>query len=377
MKLQMQHSMLPEATHDEFARENFAATMRKFFTEEIFPGNRVLYNEHLKPAFEQQHHRAPTTRNEVKELFNESYYYRAGSLLGRATQELMWDVVGESVERQLDALKARMPAGKTLGSLRVAPSLAIPPYVDAVDIHVMPGNFHTELGENDIYAGALYDRGVHVFAYGGLGERNQALGESFVAFFKKTFPGMKPKRILDMGCGVGFSTVPFKDAFPDAEVHGVDIGAPMVRYAHARAEALGSAIHYSQQDAAHTQFSDGYFDLVFSELLHHELPAKFIEGTIAESYRLLSPGGVMFHDGVRPRSETEVLQQFLSGWFTSNINEPFTNSIYDIDFEALCLKAGFKRGELFVGEIEPVYLKGHLPPIKFRGAVKGPSRIAP
>jgi hypothetical protein len=78
----------------------------------------------------------------------------------------------------------------------------------------------------------------------------------------------------------------------------------------------------------------------------------------------------MLHDGVRARSETDPLQLFLSGWFTSNINEPFTNSIYDIDFKALCKQAGFKEKDLFEGEIEPVYLKGHLPPLKFRGAVK-------
>jgi ubiquinone/menaquinone biosynthesis C-methylase UbiE len=370
MSLQAQHAMLPEATHDEFARENFAATMRKYFTEEIFPGNRTLYNEQLLPEFIKEHGRAPKTRNEVKDLLGKTYYYRAGSLLGRATQELMWDVVGESVERQLETLKSRIPRGKTLGSLTVDPNLEIPDYVNAVDIHVMPGNFHGELGPDDVFSGALYDRGVHVFAYGGLGKLNQSLGDSFGAFFKKQFPGMKPKRILDMGCGVGFSTLPFKDAFPDAEVHGIDIGAPMVRYAHARAEALGVPIHFSQQNAAHTKFPDGHFDLVYSALLHHEMPAKFIEGTISESFRLLRPGGVMLHDGVRARSETDPLQLFLSGWFTSNINEPFTNSIYDIDFKALCKQAGFKEKDLFEGEIEPVYLKGHLPPLKFRGAVK-------
>jgi ubiquinone/menaquinone biosynthesis C-methylase UbiE len=370
MSLQAQHRMLPEHTHDELAREGFAAAMRKYFTEEIFPGNRTLYREHLLPEFEQQHGRPPATRNEVKELMNGTFYYRAGSLLGRATQELMWDVVGESIERQLDQLKARLPTGKTLGSLRVNPGLDIPSYVKAVDIHVMPGNFHTELGKDDILAGALYDRGVHVFSYGGLGELNQGLGESFGAFIKQRFPEFTPKRILDMGCGVGFSTLPFTDAYPQAEVHGIDIGAPMVRYAHARAEALGKAVHFSQQNATQTDFPDASFDLVYSALLHHEMPARYIEGTIAESYRLLRKGGIMFHDGVRPRTDMDPLSIFLSGWFASNINEPFTNSIYDIDFEALCLTAGFRKEDLFYGEIEPVYLKGQLPPLKFRGAIK-------
>ena len=39
-----------------------------------------------------------------------------------------------------------------------------------------PGNFHTEIRDDDVYAGALYDRGVYVFAFGGLGAQNEGLG---------------------------------------------------------------------------------------------------------------------------------------------------------------------------------------------------------
>ena len=370
MSLQARHAILPLQTHDEFARESFASSMRKFFTEEVFPGNRKLYQERLLPQFERTHGRAPESRREVKELMHGTFYYRAGTLLGRAAQELLWDVVGESVERQLDTLEAQVPRGPTLGSLQVDPALAMPAYVQAVDIHVMPGNFHTELGAGDVYAGALYDRGVHVFAYGGLGEWNQSLGETFVAFVREQFPALRPKRILDMGCGTGFSTLPFKDAFPEAEVYGIDIGAPMVRYAYARAESMGRAIHFSQQDAAHTTFPDGHFDLVFSALLHHELPAKVIQNTIAEAYRLLAPQGVMFHDGSRRPPDQDPFQAFLSSWFINNINEPFSNATNTLDFEAACRAAGFGAEDLFYGERASVYLKGQLPPVRFRGAIK-------
>jgi ubiquinone/menaquinone biosynthesis C-methylase UbiE len=369
-QLQSRHAILPTQTHDEFARESFASSMRKFFTEEIFPGNRELYAKHLLPAFGADQGRPPQNRQEVKELMNGTFYYRAGSLLGRASQELLWDVVGESVERQLETLKSKVPKGKTLGSLRVNPDLQMPAYIEAVDIHVMPGNFHTEITADDVYAGALYDRGVHVFSYGGLGEYNHALGEVFASFFKQRFPDRKPKRVLDMGCGCGFSTVPFKLAYPDAEVYGIDTGAPMVRYAHARAESLGVAIHFSQQNAAATDFPDGYFDVVYSALLHHECPRKVIEATLREGYRLLAPGGVMFHDGSKPDPDTDPFQLFLSSWFTNNNNEPFENAAREVDFEGTCIAAGFLPGDIFYGEVEQVYLKGQLPPIPFRGAVK-------
>lgn len=370
MSTQARHGILPEQTHDEAAREHFAGSMRRFFTEEVFPGNRRLYAEQLRPAFEKRHGRPPATRHEVKSLMNSTFYYRAGTLLGRASQEFLWDVVGESVERQLAQLNAKVPTDSTLGSLKLDPSLEIPSYVEAVDIHVMPGNFHRELGEADVFAGALYDRGVHVFSYGGLGEYNEALGDAFVAFLKEKFPDFAPKRILDMGCGVGFSTVPFKRAFPDCEVYGIDIGAPMVRYAHARAESMGVGVHFVQANAAHTAFPDGHFDLVFSALLHHECPSRVIEGTLREGYRLLAPGGIMFHDGMRRKADADPFQTFMASWFANNINEPFSSATGDIDFEAICTSAGFKASDLFYGQRESVYLKGQLPPIPFRGALK-------
>ena len=39
----------------------------------------------------------------------------------------------------------------------------------------------------------------------------------------------KAKVILDLGCTVGHSTLAWKERYPDAEVHGIDVGAPCVR----------------------------------------------------------------------------------------------------------------------------------------------------
>jgi SAM-dependent methyltransferase len=370
MGFQARHAILPEQSHDEFARESFAATMRRYFTEDLFPKNATLYHGLLKPTFEKAHGRPPRTRLEVKELMNGTFFYRASSLLGRATQELLWDLVGESIERQTDRLKSKLPAEKALGSLTIKPGVKIPDYIEAVDIHAMPGNFHTELCIDDIMAGALYDRGVFVFAYGGLGPNNDALGQMMAGFIKDKFPDMNPRRILDMGCGTGFSTLPLKEAFPEAEVYGIDIGAPMVRYAHARAESMGVPIHFSQQDATCTDFPDGHFDLITSMIVHHECPRDVIAGMVREGHRLLASGGIMVHDGARRPEDVDPFARFLSDWFTHNVNEPFSNHQGEMDFDQACRDAGFSTEDLFTGERETPYLKGQLPPFKFRGAVK-------
>lgn len=364
------HALLPKATHDEAAREDFVGSLRKRFTVDLWPGNRTLYADTLLPRFVERHGREPETAEEARKLLDETFYFRAGSLFGRAAQELLWDTVGESIERQLDDLvEAAKPREGDIGTVRTNPDLPIPRYIQQVDIHAMPGNFHTEIRQDDVYAGALYDRGVYVFAFGGLGGQNQGLGATTAAFVKERFPDLQPRRILDMGCGPGFTTLPWKELYPDAEVYGIDIGAPQIRYAHGRAESLGQAIHYSQQDAAAMDFEDGFFDIVVSLLVTHEMPAPHIRGMFKECHRVLAKGGIMLHDGGYP-GPAKPIDAVMSNWFNENVNEPFAVGMRRLDFDQEMVKAGFASENLFRGQKEPVYLKGHLPPVSFIGAVK-------
>jgi ubiquinone/menaquinone biosynthesis C-methylase UbiE len=367
---QEHHEILPQALHDEFAREEFCSSIRKLFTTELWPGNREIYAKKLLPAFVAKNGREPETMPEVKSLMNESFYFRSSNAFGRAAQELLWDTVGESVERQLDSLvEMAKPRKGDLGTVRVNPELPMPRYIESVDIHVMPGNFHTEIAADDVFAGALYDRGVYVFAFGGLGKQNEGLGVLISQFAKERFPDCKPKRILDMGCGPGFTTLPWKDLYPDAEVYGIDIGAPQIRYAHGRAEALGKAIHFSQQDATHTDFPDGYFDIVVSLLVTHEMPVPAMKAMFSESYRLLASKGIMVHDGGLAPPDTP-FDLLMVSWFGMNANEPFSMGYRTLDFKKAFAEAGFSEEKIFQVLRQPVYLKDQLPPTSLMCAVK-------
>jgi SAM-dependent methyltransferase len=367
---QTPHEMLPCATHDEFARQEFCATLRKVFTTELWPANRELYERRQQPAFVRKHGRAPQSFREAREAMQETFYWRGTNLVGRAAQELLWDTVGESVERQLDELNRRAKApAKVGGSLRVNPELAMPKYIEAVDIHAMPGNFQTELSQDDVFAGALYDRGVYVFSYGGLGPTNEGLGVTMSGFLKSRFPDFRPRRILDIGCGPGFTTVPFVDAFPESEVHALDIGAPQVRYAHRRAESLGRRIHFSQQDGTQTDYPDGFFDLVYTCLVLHECPVPVIRAIFRESHRLLRPGGIMLHDGgTIPMSDAG--GQLMSSFFAHNANEPFAIGMADLDYRAAFTEAGFDAAEFFEGRCPPAYLKEQLKFVSYVGSIR-------
>lgn len=367
---QTEHAILPQATHDEFAREEFCASLRKLFTTQLWPGCREVYEKRQLPLFRQRHGRDPDSATEVVELMRESFYYRSANLLGRTAQEMVWDTVGESVERQLDELNARAQLKHSKGSLTLHPELQMPRYLQAVDIHVMPGNFHTDRSSDDVYAGALYDRGVYVFAFGGLGASNDNYGHAIANFLKKNYPQFKPRRILEIGCGTGMATVPVAQAFPDAKMHAVDVGAALLRYAHARAESMGAEVHFSQQDACHLDFPDDHFDLVYSIIVTHECPVPVLRTMLKEIYRVLAPGGIMMHDGYFNPAPLEPIDEVMNTWFAHNANEPFSRGFRRFDFKQGFVDAGFAPEKHFTGTQEAVYLKGQLPDISFVGAIK-------
>lgn len=367
---QSQHAMLIEETHDERARDAFIASLREYAMAEIYPQLRKHFDEVLAPRYAEHHGELPTSVERVRSVMEQSPLYMGYSLLVRGTQELLWDTVGEAVERQLSSLIDKADAlGAGKGSLTLDASLPLPSYTAAVDIHVMPGGFHTEITEKDVFAGALYDRGVHLFAFGGLGPLNDELGVATAAAVVKQFPDFSPKRILDFGCGAGHATLPLADAFPAAEVHGVDLGAPMLRYASARAAALGYAIHFSQQDATCTKFPDASFDLITSTLLLHEMPRPAILALFRECHRLLRPGGIMAHHDLL-RWPDEPFDAFMMAWTTRHNNEPYERASGTLKFPEDCVAAGFEAADVFVVAQPGAYLEEVYQVSGIRGARK-------
>ena len=195
-------------------------------------------------------------------------YFRAWSALRTTAQEMTWSSVRPQIERDLPKLLtaaagiAKRSARRTArrkGSLRLDPTLAIPKDMQQLDIHLMPGGFHSEFLPDDVAAGALYHHGTAVFAGGfTLRARGGGVAKSIAEFLKARNPGFNRAELLDLGCTVGATCCHYLEVFPACEAYGIDVCAPLLRYAHARAESLGAAVHYSQQNAEHTRFSRRY-----------------------------------------------------------------------------------------------------------------------
>jgi SAM-dependent methyltransferase len=114
-----------------------------------------------------------------------------------------------------------------------------------------------------------------------------------------------------------------------------------VRYAHARAGAMGFDVNFAQMNAEQTTFEDGYFDLVVSHILLHETSGKAMPRIVEECFRVLSPGGLMIHADLPPFDLMDPFTQFILDNETHYNNEPFWGAMRDLDQVAMAQAAGF------------------------------------
>jgi ubiquinone/menaquinone biosynthesis C-methylase UbiE len=277
----------------------------------------------------------PLTVEEVATIVSPAFVWKADRFLARQTQEMMWTRLFEAAGRHADDLLAWLdePVERPVGSLTLDPSLAIPEYFE-VDYHIQPGGMHREPLIPFVLATG------QVVYHAGRNDR-WALKRSVA----EMIPDGDYERILDLACGIGQSIIPIKERFPNAEVYGIDLAAPLLKYAHKLAESEGVALHLSQQNAERTTFPSEWFDVVTSCILFHEIPDEAAKNVIAEGYRLTKPGGYFQIGDTVPYRHLDVFRRFSSDWQTEHNGEPYWRQAGQRDYPALLRAAGFREVE--------------------------------
>lgn len=347
---QAKHDMLVVGDHDDRMRQEFTISLKQFTQNDLLPGLTPVFEGRASRKFEKQHGRKPVDRHDIRSTMIEDTYFQAYASTNRIAQELLWDSVWGPLERDLDSVNA-MARELSVGArapLESSADFDVPRYVSALDIHCMPGGYASSASDDDVAAGALYDRGVYLYSMGMMGPDNDDMGRSVCNYIQRNLDGFKPVDILDMGCTIGHSTLPYKEVFSDATVSGIDVGAPCVRYAHARAAAKGLEVGFLQRNAEATGFEDESFDLIVSHILLHETSGKAMPEIFKECFRLLKPGGYMIHADLPPFHKMGPFMQFILDNETYYNNEPFWGAMREVDQEKLAIAAGFEADQVFV-----------------------------
>jgi ubiquinone/menaquinone biosynthesis C-methylase UbiE len=308
--------------------------------QEYVLGLKLHWTRHLYAALRDEYlARAPQAKSadEAEGLMQDSTLYQYFGWLERHLQQLKYTHprgILPTLEAQAQALSASLaePIETPLGSVRLQPGLRLPEYYTQVDYHQHPGGVWSD--DLDAFA---YEWGATTTTPT-LFDRHADLHYRFAALAGRLVGS--PRRILDLGCGFGKSTLPFADSFPEAEVYAVDLSGPCVALAHRRAEEQHLRVHVSQQNAEATDFPAAGFDLVTSTMLLHEVPPPAVDRILAEAERLLAPGGwfvsLDFYD-----PPGGAFGQFLHFGHARRNNEPFMRPFAERDLAAAFSAAGF------------------------------------
>ena len=253
-------------TLENQAEMDFVLSLRRQWATKVFPNLRREF-EALPPTGE--------TGNHVY-LIRELPSYRLFSWLERGSQKMLWRAVATAVDGAAPAANI-----ESTSTLTLDPALQLPDWYTRYEIHVQPGGVWSSNRNALIYE---------------LGAKLVMLGENEDYAFHRLFtdtaiPTRDYARIVDLGCGFGKSTWPFKQKFPDADVIGVDLSAPCLILAKQRADERQLVITFIQADATATPLPAGTIDLVTATMLIHEMPEDELKKLFSETARLLAPGG--------------------------------------------------------------------------------------
>jgi ubiquinone/menaquinone biosynthesis C-methylase UbiE len=339
----LQHSLTLNKNLDQRARERFTSSMRAWVLTDLAAQMQADYVQASAETNESHE-----SGEAVHEFLKERGLFKWYSSLRCATQELVWQSVLRAIESDPDSVQNISAAAtpKHGGTLALDDTIDLPEYIDTMDVHLMPGNYqggHSQGAE----AGAVYDTGLDVFSFGVMGKNLDDIGHSMANFTRLKWPELNPKLIVDVGCTIGHNTVPWKQTFPDAEVHGLDAASPCLQYGHARAEAMGVPIAFKQALCDALPYSDNSVDVVFSSMFLHELPTPVIKAFFNEAHRVLKPGGVLINMELPPNDALGAYDAFYLDWDCFYNNEPFYKDFRDLSYSGLCSDAGFAEEDFF------------------------------
>ncbi|HEY7358841.1 MAG TPA: methyltransferase domain-containing protein [Ktedonobacterales bacterium] len=142
-------------------------------------------------------------------------------------------------------------------------------------------------------------------------------------------------RALDVGCGTGTLALDVARQVGSAgRVCGIDPGAEQIARARAKTTRRGAPVEFQVGVIEQLVFSDQTFDVVFSTLMLHHLPASLKRQGLAEIARVLKPGGrLVIADFTRKQDRTGQAARFHAGG----------SSLHDL--VALVQDAGFSEVE--------------------------------
>lgn len=177
------------------------------------------------------------------------------------------------------------------------------------------------------------------------------LRDNFHKNMKKNFydRGFQPKKILDIGCSTGLSTLKLHESFPSCEIIAVDLSPFFLSVAkyqletNQRLSTARNSITYMHASGEYSTLGKNDCDLVTMCLVSHELPKKASRDIFQHAFDILTSGGVLTFMDINPKSEFFI--KFAANAFAFSAfksTEPWIGDYVSMDLESTLKDVGFR-----------------------------------
>lgn len=199
--------------------------------------------------------------------------------------------------------------------------------------------------------------------------------QAFIRHFRRCFPGHRPQRVLDLGCGAADVTLRFARAFAPRRIVGVDASAPMLVHGHAAVTGAGQSrrirlLHaHLPLSRQHASLPGAAFDTVISNSLLHHLAAPQVLWEAVRRYA--APRAAVFAmDLVRPgtRAQAEQLVERYAAAEAPILQRDFVQSLLAA-YRLPEIKAQLRRAGL--ADFKAQLVSDHVPHVIVYGMIGG------
>ncbi|MFK7830440.1 MAG: class I SAM-dependent methyltransferase [Congregibacter sp.] len=326
----------PSSLADE-SYMDFVQSFRKMVIQDMFP----VVAEAGAEAYEQwksENDAADDSIENINEAFRKAPVTRSWQRFVRTQQEMMWRTSRATLLKSAETYLAELDHEDGPATIDADPDFVTPGW-GRQEIHCQPGGY-----TDDPLSGIVFHLGTRAF-YEGMND-NEELHTELAELLTLPANGTV-NRVLDVACSIGQASLPLKRRFPDAEVHGLDLAMPLLRYARKLANDADLAITFRQALAQDSGYDSESFDSILSYLLWHETPEVTFEPIVKEMHRILRPGGT-FCIFEFPNSYGLTLppaQRFLIDYDSKNNCEPYSLDFVACNFKGMLEAAGFEVAE--------------------------------
>jgi phospholipid N-methyltransferase len=274
----------------------------------------------------------------VAAVLGASPYWLFDRFITRWVAEEVYAQALPAIESVRPAVEQWLAVQDPSGSLDLEGPVDVPAYWQA-GFHLTPGGWDGHELMGPVIAELVFN---YVLTVGGVGavRTGEKLDDQRLQVAREALD-VAPHHIVELGAGTGRFTFALRAVFPTARITAVELSVSSLRHAYALASKARADIDWLRANAECTGLPEASAQLVALYTLLHEVPQANTRLILAETFRLLAPGGTLLIGEIAPYSQQTAFRAVVLDWETEHRGEPYWREAMALDVPQALSDAGF------------------------------------